>query len=97
MRRDHDGRQGGRGWLAGFEVKGRPTLYRRAGTRDAQFTAAPGPRFALEEGPRGRFSYDSRLSLSHHGRGTRFTLGAYLSRDDGLPDRGVMANWLRQF
>ncbi|RAS16037.1 hypothetical protein DFO50_105194 [Microvirgula sp. AG722] len=97
LRLDHDGRQSGRGWLAGFEVKGRPTLYRRAGTRDAQFTAAPGQRFALEEGPRGRFSYDSRLSLSHHGRGTRFTLGAYLSRDDGLPDRGVMANWLRQF
>ena len=99
LRLDHDGTRGaarGRGWQVGIEAQGGPTLYRRAGTRNARFAVAPDVRFALEE-EKGGFGYDGRLNISRHGRGERFSLSGYLSRDAGVTDRGVMANWLRQF
>lgn len=99
LRLDFDGQNGAgkRGWRVAIEAQGGPSLFRRAGQRVAQFAAAPGARFELAAPDDGGFGYDAGLNVSHRDRNAIFRLSGYLSREDGVPDRGVTINWSRAF
>lgn len=88
----------GRGWRVDAALNARPALFRQQGERMAQLNGAPGVRFALPTAGQGsRFAHDGRLSISRQGKEGRFSLGAYLSRDEGSRDKGIMVDYRHAF